>query len=186
MSNTKYFKVPGIASWNHVYKPDDFMNQVNYTFALVVNESSQAIIEKYGLQGQFKDHDSGDKVYNFKRPAEKMILKKWVSFAPPVLYGPDGKVLCEYKYKGEVTQSVNELIDYTEFEPTGEQPIIGHGSSVILDICVYSTMKGNGARLQSIKLVDLIEYVPEARDDEQQTPAVAEPKVNAEGVKAPW
>lgn len=183
MSKTKYFKVPGLAFWNHVYKPDEAFNQSNYKFTLIVNEKSQELIGNYGLQGEFKDHESGDKIYTFRRPAEKVILKKFVSFAPPVIYGPDGKVVTEYTYDGKVVTSVDGAIPYTDFKPTGEQPLIGHGSSVILDICVYPTFKGAGARLQSVKLVDLIEYVPNGDVAEQQTPDVGVP---AGSSKAPW
>ena len=194
MSETKYIKVPGIASWNHVYKPDDFMNSLNYKITIIINEATKALIQKYDLQGKFTPHESGDETYTFRRPAEKMIKKKWVSFAPPVIYGKDGKVLCEYTYNGEVVQSVNDLVEYDKFEPTGEQPLIGHGSEVLLDVCVYGSVKGNGARLQSIKLVDLIEYIPDnagTNGSSVDQGSVTKDNggagtVGAENAKAPW
>lgn len=189
MSETKYIKVPGIASWNHVYKPDEFMNAQNYKVTLIVNAATKALIEKYNLQGKFTPHESGDETYTFRRPAEKLIKKKWVSFAPPVIYDKNGKVLCEYKYNGEVVASVNDLVEYDKFEPTGEQPLIGHGSEVILDVCVYPSIKGNGARLQSIKLIDLIEFIPESSANQSSGSSEVADEVNsqaASGQKAPW
>lgn len=182
--NTKYVKIPGKASWHHIYKPDDYANAETYKFSLVVNQATKELIQKYDLQGEFKQHESGDEVYTFRRPAEKVILKKFVSFAPPTIYNKDGSVLCAYKYNGEVVQSVDQSVSWDKFEPTGEQPLIGHGSDVVLDVCVYDTFKGKGARLQSVKLIDLIEYVPQSDVPEAQTPVAA--PVAGEGAKAPW
>lgn len=183
MSDTKYFKVPGIAFWNDLYKPDDFMNAQRYKMSLIVNEAAQELIKKYECKGDFKDHESGDKVYTFRRDAQKLIKKKWVSFAPPVIYDKNGKVITEYTYQGEIVTSVNGDVSYEDFLPTGEQPLIGHGSSVILDICVFPTVHGKGTRLQSVKIVELVEFVPNSGADEAQVP---EASAAVPPAKAPW
>lgn len=182
-SKTKYIKVHGIAWWNDLYKPDDAFNALKYKMTLIVGQAAQNIIAKYQLKGDLKDHESGDKVYTFRRNAGQLIGKKWVSFAPPVIYDKDGKEICSYTLDGKPVTSIDGDYSYDQFTPTGPQPLIGHGSGVVCDVCVFGTGGfGNGARLQSIKIIDLIEYVPQAQDDEQQTPDVS--AVNSKA--SPW
>lgn len=197
VGKTEYFKFAGTVKWNHLYEPDEFRGASNYQLDFFPESEAvkQAILDT-GVQGAFKaDKDTGDEYYRFKRPHCKLIKGEFVTFAPPVIYDAKGKPLVTYVDKDgdPVTSATGRDLEFTR---VGEKVLIGHGSKVIIDVCVYGTNYGPGNRLNSVKIIDLIEYVkPDAGDESTQSdpegPA-SEPDSPADAGKskvknkAPW
>ncbi len=196
VGKTEYFKFAGTIKWNHLYEPDEFRGASNYQLDFFPESEAvkQAILDT-GVQGAFKaDKDTGDEYYRFKRPDSKLIKGEFVTFAPPVIYDAKGKVLVQYAdSNGDFVTSARGR-NY-EFERIGDKVLIGHGSKVIIDVCVYGTNYGPGNRLNSVKIIDLIEYVKsDAGNEDAQSPAESTSSESAGDVdkpkavknKAPW
>src|SRR5690606_23757358 len=77
----------------------------------------------------------------------------------------DGKEVVKYLDGGKKVFS-NET---GMFEMVGSEILIGNGSLVEVTLEVYPTKRfGNGTRLQSVKIIDLIEYVRPDEIDESE------------------
>lgn len=113
-----------------------------------------------------------------------MMGGKPVFFTPPIVYDKDGKVLVNYTEGDEVVRSYNDPNRKDKIVRNGDVILVGNDSDIEVTVAVFDTMKGKGQRLESIKLVDLIEY----RKEEVPVAAPAEDKEAKPAVKkkAPW
>lgn len=174
---TEVFKFTGKALWAKVYEADEFRGSRNFTMDLEVDKDNLALYKKAGIQGKVKENENGP-VLKFKRPETKLIKGVATTFAPPKIVDKDGNPIVEYKKNA----------DGTGFDRIGDPVLIGNGSIVEVAVSVYPTSMGNGQRLESIRVIDLIEYRPDGNGDFEDR-IVATPKTTdaaAGGVKGPW
>ena len=133
---TKYLNLRGKLNWTNKLKDtDEYGGQTFWKVSLYdMDEESFAAFTSSGCRVKPKD-DEGEQVYTFRRPTHKMIKGENVEFEPPLVVDAEG----------------------TPFDGS-----IGHGSEGIVNIAVYDTQMGKGHRLQGVKVVDLVEFVPDA------------------------
>jgi hypothetical protein len=175
-SKTQTYKFTGKASWAKVYEADEFRGSRNFKIDVYLDETELKKRKDAGIQSKTYENEEGVYV-QFKRPEVKLISGTKQIFAPPKILDKDGNVLVEYK-KNDTN---------TGFDRIGEPVLIGNGSVVEVVVSVYDTSMGKGQRLESVRIIDLIEYSGDGNSDFGDRIVVGgseEPK--AEGVKAPW
>jgi hypothetical protein len=112
---------------------------------LVLDNASQNLFDKSGLQLQANKTADGKTFYNFARPFAKMIKDEMVKFEAP--------------------EVINDL-----GEPFAEA--LGNGSEVKIQVAVYDTFKGKGHRLEKIKVVKHVPYNKVITPDDVDLPPV--------------
>lgn len=123
----------GTCKWAKLVKPDAEYDKTKHSWKidLYMDDKSWSYFDQSGIQIKVRKDDAGEKYVTFKRPTEKLMKDKWVSFSPPEVLGKDGK-----KYEGS----------------------IGNGSKVSVKVEVYNTAKGKGHTLLGVRVDDLVEY----------------------------
>lgn len=165
---TEKFKFRGQCSYAMVYAPDDYLGVKKWKINLHPSEETIQEVKDAGIQLKLKDSNeewSGvpGEFFTFNRPCEKEFDDGVSYFSPPAIYGPDGEPFAVYT---EVDGG---------WEQDGPAPLIGNGSEVEIGVSVYKTKRfGKGQRLDWIKVLDLIEYNPDEKED------VSENEVDAE------
>lgn len=117
-----------------------------------------------------------------------MIKGQPVFFVPPTVYNKDGSVAVNYTEGDEVVRSYNDPNRKAKIVRNGDPIVFGNDSDLEVTVAVFDTMKGKGQRLESIRIIDLIEYKPSEAsfNDVPPEPEVeAQVKPKAKG-KAPW
>lgn len=176
MAKTKFKKFVGRIAWAHLYSPDDFRGQESYKMSFYPDADVEAQMKAAGLQNKFKDDDGGKsgvsgKFVTLRRPVKKEFQDGETFFGPPEILDKAGKKIVFYKDEGD-----------GNFEREGEPVLIGNGSTVEVTLEIYQTKRfGAGSRLKSVKIIDLIEYDPDA--EEEVEPEVEEEKPAEKGKK---
>ena len=129
---TTYKKLQGIAYWAKLQSPDTKFEPHKYKICLYLNDDNMAAFKASGMGLHPKTDDKGTFI-TLSRPLSKEFAGKTEVFGPPEVIAPDG----------------------TAFEG-----LIGNGSHVECTVVVYDTSKGKGHRLQRVKILDLVEYIP--------------------------
>lgn len=157
MSKTKYYKFRGKVSFAKLYPDqyDDYLGNQSWKLNLYPDENTILKIKAAGIQNKLKDDDgekSGvtGKFFTFKRPLEKEFVSGLKKFTPPEILDKDNKKLVYY----------NQADDDT-YEMIGDKIILGNGSEIEVTLEVYNTHRfGKGSKIMSVKILDLIEYIP--------------------------
>lgn len=162
-SNTEYYRFKGKLAWAKIYEPDEFRGAVNWLVNFYPDNAEEwALIKKSGIQARPKDDDgekSGIKgrYIPLKRPTFKMMKGNGVYFTAPRVMDKDGSTLIRY-----VDEHGKEVRTYTDknqvIRREGDVIGIGNGSEAYVYVVTYPTGMGIGNRLESIQLIDLIEY----------------------------
>lgn len=181
---TEYIKLRGKSRWPLLYdKTDDKYGSV-WKIDLYLDEENLKKYENLGLQRAVRDGDDG-KYVTFKRDVFKIFNPKEGPqyFAPPRVYDKNGKGLVTYVDK-EGGKPIYSAKSPDAFHRVGEPVSIGNGSEVEVTVAVFelNKIKGKGSRLESVKILDLIEYV---RPEEPEVPVEAPKEAKGKG-KAPW
>lgn len=156
--STEYIDLEGEGYWLKITKPDEFRGSVRWALNLALDEPSLKIYQDSGIQKKLKNTAEAKNVATLLRPTTKLMKGKMVYFTPPIVYGKDGETLRKYVDKnGETVRSYDT--PGIELTKVGDIPLIGNGSKLKVTLSVYDTQMGKGHRLESIKLLDLIEYV---------------------------
>lgn len=178
---TKWITVRGVVRWAKVYEPDAFMGAENWKVDFApLNAVERKKWDDTGIQLKFRKEDDGLEYTRLRRPVKKVFSDEVTFFAPPEITGAvsvqyqdeNGERLRQYK-KGETMNRVGEPIE------------IGNGSEVLVNVCYYDTVKGKGHRLESINVLNLIEFVRglSEKTGEQEEVAEAKPEVKKEKTK---
>lgn len=156
----KLIKIVCPVSYAQVYKPDDFMGQVAWKLNIHPDKAGKAILKEAGGQLRPRDKDVAGMedagiYFSVKRPVSKETSKGTIWFSGPNIYDADGAPI--YTYNKELSfESADDI------EAKGEQVLIGNGSLCEVTLEVYEAGQyGKFFRLESIKILELIEYVEE-------------------------
>jgi len=169
---TQYVKFVGPVKWAKVYEPDTFRGASRWTIEQYLDEENLARRKAAGIQSKVKSDELGNYV-GYKRNTTAIFNGKINEFHPPIIYNKDGSKAVWYE--------VNETGD--GFVRKGEPILIGNGSVCEVTVSVYPTQGfGNGQRLESVRIIDLIEYV---REDREFVPNAIQ-KDAPVSVKTPW
>jgi len=172
---TNFYKLRGTLKWAKVYEPDSFMNAENYKIAFYpLDEKEWDKFKATGLELKIKDDTDGvsGKFVTFRRPTKKLIKDDLVIFTPPEITG-----LVNVSYEdenGNKIRSYNKA-DKLKIKRVGNVVELGNGTEAIVNFCVYDTVKGKGHRLESIRVLQLVEF--EREDYEQEKETVVETKI---------
>jgi len=175
---TKFHTFIGLASYAKVYEPDDYKGSEFWKINLHVDKDTAKKIREAG--SQVRPHVDNEEVsgvpgtyYTFRRDLVKTINGRDVEFNPPEIFDQDGKPIMVYVKDPETGETHAE----------GEKVYIGNGSKVEVTVEVYPAGSfGNGTRLRSVKIIDLIKYDPKAKEE---VPAEGEDKPVVEQKAAP-
>lgn len=175
---TKFFTFTGLCSYAKVYEPDDYKGNQFWKINLHVDKETAKKIRESG--SMVRPHVDNEEVsgvpgqyYTFRRDLVKTINGRDIEFNPPEIFNADGKPIMVY-VKDETTG---------ETEAVGEKVYLGNGSKVEVTVEVYPAGSfGNGTRLRSIKIIDLIKYDPKAKEE---VPAEGEREEVSEQKAAP-
>lgn len=128
------YYLQGTCKWAKLQEPGTNYDKTSrsYSIDMFLDENSWKLFEESGCQLKRRtDKETGETFVSFKR-AEKKIIKGTIKeMGPPEVLDGEGNPF------------------------TGK---VGNGSTVIVKISVYPSLKGMGHTLEAIKLVDLIEY----------------------------
>src|SRR3972149_446704 len=135
---TEYIYLKGKAKWGRLSSADPWGN---YKVTLYPNkEALDQIFElqKKGLKNTLRKDDDGYNI-TFRRPTQKTIRGRVVGFASPLVFKEDG-------------------------ETPLKEALIGNGSDITIKLCIYDFMtpnkvKGIAARLESVRVDNLVAYV---------------------------
>jgi hypothetical protein len=137
---TKHFYFTGKASWPKVFSHyyDNYEGQKKWKITLYPDKESIAALKEAGLRLRAKKDESGTS-YTFSRPFTKDINGEIIEFDPPTVLNADN----------------------TPFTEKG----IGNGSTVTLKVSVFDTRMGKGHRLDTVRVEELVPYVPAPKDE---------------------
>lgn len=188
---SKNYKFRGYSGYAMMYRPDEFMDK--HFWKISFYPENEAVLDKMkakGIRLKVYEDDGGKsgvegKYVVLKRHTEKQFKKELVEFNPPAIYDANGKPLVTYD---------------VDHDRIGEPVLIGNGSLVEVTVCIFDAPPyGKGHRLESVKIIDLIEYNPPNKDEddaeedapeekpaEQEDPKPAPEEKKAAGKKTRW
>jgi len=147
----KYLKFRGFSGYAMMYKPDEYVGKKFWKISFYP-ENDQVLdkMRAMGMKHKIREDDGAKsgiagKYMVIKRECEKVFKGVPTDFHPPEIFDVDGKPLVTY--------------DRETFERKGEPVLIGNDSLIEMTVCVYDAPPyGKGARLESVKIIDLIHY----------------------------
>jgi len=175
-SQTQYVDIEGISKFAMVYQPDEvngahfwkvnlYMDDVNFKKYNSLGLSNKVRHDRAEGDPDDRDKWTGDEYVTFRRPQFKLMGKKVVYFAPPKIYDRNRKLVISYTDANG--NPINSYED-ADIEPVrqGDVVLIGNGSKIAVNLAVYNTAKGRASRLEGVRIIDLVEYNPEAKPDD--------------------
>lgn len=184
---TRWINITGKIFWAQLVNPDSAFGSSNWKLDLYPEtEEAWNLIKESGIQKTVKESEHG-KYISLTRPTYKMMKGSLVFFTPPAVEDKDGTVIVDYVDK-ELNKRVLSYEKSAEKTITkrGTDVLLGNGTVATVNVAVYDTMKGKGSRLESVKVLDLVEFHKEPQGlrpvrDGSESPLV----VNIETPKAP-
>lgn len=135
---TEYFYFSGEALYPKLNKADTKYDAAGiFSIGITLDEPSLADFTRSGLRLQNKPYKDSKPFVTFKRKDTQMIKDENVKFGPPNVIDKDGN---------KVTA------------------LVGNGSKVTAKVAVYDTRMGKGHRLETVRVDELIEFVPEKKE----------------------
>lgn len=174
---SKTFKFKGKAVYAKPYAPDEYNGERFWKIGLAPTKEELQRIKDSGcqLRAKFAENipgiDDGTKFVTFKRPTQKQFRDELVFFCSPQIIDKSNKVLV-----GHVDEKGKLVTQYKEGEDRPERKgdifAIGNRSDIEVTVEIYPAGSyGKGTRLNSVKIIDLIEY---HSPDEQQSEETSE------------
>lgn len=175
---TKWVTIKGIVRWAKVYELDAFMGSSNWKVDFApLNAAERKKWDDTGIQLKFRKEDDGLEYCRLRRPEKKVFSDEVTFFAPPEITGA-----VSVQYQDENGERIRQYKKGDKVNRVGEPVEIGNGSEVLVNVCYYDTVKGKGHRLESINVLNLIEFVRSERPAEDKEESV-KPEVKKEKTK---
>lgn len=183
-TKTQYVDFIGKAYFARVYQPDEFRGSVRWGVDLVPEDQDEwDKFKKTGIQKVPKERDFG-KYFPMHRPTVKLMKGKLVYFTAPFIYDKDGNAIVKY-----VDDAGNEVRSYEDknknIKRVGEPILIGNGSIVKINVSYFPTAMGVGCRLETLRILDLIEY-KKLETPSEVAKKIEEQVANGEEPIPPW
>jgi len=167
---TQTVKMRGKVYWAKVYAPDVAFGASTYKLDFYpLNDAEFQKFKEAGIQKTVKENENG-KYFQLSRPDFKLIKGEIITFTSPVIEDKEGKTIVDHVNveTGNRVYSYNAK-DKNKIIRRGNPILIGNGSEVEVRVAVYDTAKGKGHRLESVKILDLIEYRSDNKPPEMST-----------------
>ena len=166
MAKTKYWDLTGEVYWAMVYEPDEYSGSHRWKLNLHLKDDDEWLLYKEsGIRLEIKENEAG-KYIAPRRDCTRNWDGKVVKMAPPRIFDAEGEVLVGYK-----TDEDGEIMRY------GNPVLIGNGSVCKVRLSSFPTANGIGHRLESVTILDLIEY---------ERPELTMPEVEPEKLELPF
>lgn len=134
---TETFYVSGtVEGFIRLNTPDEKYD--NFYVGIALDDTSKATFAASGMQMKPKASQEGKEFITFRRKNKAIIKDELVKFGPPKVLDKDNNPLTKF---------------------------VGRGSKVTAKVIVYDTQKGKGHRLDAVRVDELVEYVPQKKDD---------------------
>lgn len=161
---TTYPRIKAKIKWAKVYQPDEYAGQSKWSVEVYpLDENEWKKFEDAKIQKTIKTDEDG-KFFSAIRLTQKVMKNKFVYFTPPIVYGKDGSPLVIYHdEEGDTLRSFDD--PNKKIIKKGTDILMGNGTVAEVTLAVYNTPKGNGSRLESVKILDLVEYVKVSASD---------------------
>lgn len=142
---TETFYFSGEAIFPRLLKPDTTYN-INgvYSIGVTLDAASQAEFDKSGIRLKSKSWNGSKPFYTFKRADKGLMRDSLVTFGPPKIIDKDQKPLTKF---------------------------VGNGSKVTIKVLVFDTRNGKGHRLDTVRVDELVEFVPQPKEAAAAEPA---------------
>jgi hypothetical protein len=174
---TKWITLKCRVRWAQFYEPEEFSGDTRWIGTFYpVDGSEWEKYSKSGLQMVPKEDNDGHKFIRIRRPLKKLFPKddEATYFVPPKITGAVN-VAYHNAATGEELRTYKKS-DKIEIKVVGEKTNIGNDSIVNVNIAVFDTGQGKGHRMESLNVLDLVEYNPESKTEEVQKSEEPEPK----------
>lgn len=162
---TQYPRIKGKIMYGMFYEPDEYEGARRWKMMFFPEDGGEwQKIQKAGIQAQPKKlQETGEEYINLRRDCSKVINNNLVVFSPPIIYmGNDKEPAVSYvDENGDLVRSFTRGQDEPTITRKGEPILAGNGSTVEVTLAVYDTRRGKGTRVESIRILDLVEYNPE-------------------------
>lgn len=177
---TSYINLIGKARFiKNLFEPDEAFGASRWKAGIWLDEENQEKFYKSGIQAGFQQEEKGGDPTKLKEDEQgpyvtlsrddmKIINKTPVYFTPPYIKSKNLDYLVSYvDTEGNVVRQYQDVNKRKEISRVGDPFLIGNGSLVELNVCVFDTKtKGKGHRLEGIRILDLIEYKPQPKSEE--------------------
>ena len=175
---TSYINLIGKARFiKHIFTPDEAFNASKYKAGVWLDEDNQKKFYASGIQAGFQQEGKGGDPTKLKedeygpylvlsRDDMKIINRTPVYFTPPYIKNKDMTYLVHYvDSNGDMIRQYQDPNKKKEIQMVGSPFLIGNNSLVELNVCIFDTKtKGKGHRLEGLRILDLIEYIPQAKE----------------------
>lgn len=171
---TNYYNIRGFIKWAKLYEPDEYLGAKRWIVNFYPKDAFQMEkLKESGLGLKISKDEDGEYV-RLRRPVKKEIKDNIVIFAPPKITG-----LVNVDY---VDQDGNPITSYNkgdgkEIHMKGEKEPLGNLTEVVVNYSVYTTAKGNGHRLEGLRVVELVKYEESVEAPVNEDEMIIEPKV---------
>ena len=166
---TEWHNIKAKLKWVKVYEPDEYAGAKRWMVnAYPYDGKEWEKVQKSGIQTQPKE-DADGKYITLRRATTKVFKDDLVVFCPPEVTGA-----VEVTY---VDDSGEKIRSYTKGEykgninMKGEKQNIDNGSVAIVNFCTYDTKQGKGHRLESLKILDLVQRENEEISEDEKDEA---------------
>lgn len=164
---TEYINIEGQLQYAKVYEPDNAFGASNWQTNIFPKDDKEwEKIKSAGIQKKIKENNDPakgpiGKYIEFTRPVHRIINKEMVYFTGPIVEQGDGTVIVDY-VNSETDQRVRSYQEHekNKIQRRGKPILLGNGTDAVIRVAVYDTQKGKGQRLDSIKVLNLVEYTP--------------------------
>lgn len=182
----KWIKFTGKAYWVRIGSKTDDAYDPQWNLRLELDAPSLKAFKASGIQKELRDvvtgkPDPDGTMVQFSRKVLKIFKGVPTYFTPPKVYNKDRTVMTEYVDNDD--KPVTNVPVKDGYKRVGPEPILGNGSEIEVSIYMFPTKKGIGSQLDSVRIIDLIEYIPENKEEEAAPEVKEEPKKKG---KAPW
>lgn len=197
-NTTQYFDFEGKIQYPQVYEPDNAFGASNWKLNLFPKDEAELEkIQATGIQKKVQENNDPNrgpigKYIQFTRPAFKVIKGEMVNFSGPIVMMDDSVVVDYVDTETDKRVFSFKAENKGKVVRRGKPILIGNGSDVRVRVGVYDTQKGKGQRLESVTILNLIEYVRQERElppvlEDVRTPMapVDMPQQDTD-TKAPW
>lgn len=160
----------GKIAYAQVYEPDNAFGASNWKLNLFPKDEAEwNRIKESGIQKKIQENNDPNKgptgkYIQFTRPAFKVIKGKMINFSGPIVMTEEGVVVDYVSTETEKRIYSFDADDKSKVVRRGKPILIGNGSDVRVRVAVYDTQKGKGQRLESVTVLNLIEYVRQERE----------------------